>query len=111
MRGSLQFNNGQLDEARLSFLHALEASKRFEGNPDEPPDVKYGRATAAFFLGEIEELKGNLTAADGWLRMALAIKPTDPDFRRVMAANLRKLGREQEAANYEPAASGQAPKL
>ena len=105
MRGIVQFNAGKLDEARQSLFHSLEASKRFEKESAEPSDVKYGKATAAFLLGQIEMKKGNAIAADGWLRTALAIQPGNAEYESMMATNLRALGRDAEARQYEQPAT------
>jgi len=101
-RGLLLYNAGAYEEARTSLLHSLDASARFSANPGgEPLDVKYGRATVAFFLGQIDMIEGNPTAADPWLRMALSLVPENVDYERAMVANLRKQGLDAEASKYQ----------
>jgi tetratricopeptide (TPR) repeat protein len=101
VRGSLQFNAGNLDAARSSMLRTIQVSERFTHAPNEPSDVKYGRASAAFILGAIEMEKGNAIEADPWLRMAISIQPDNPEYLNAMVSNLRRLGREGEAQKYE----------
>ena len=101
-RGLLQFNAGEYAEARTSLLHALEVSARFSREANgEPTDVTFGRATAAFFLGQIDFVAGDYGSADRWLRTALDIDPDNPDYARVMVTNLRKLGQDAEADRYQ----------
>jgi tetratricopeptide (TPR) repeat protein len=103
-RGLLLFNAGRLQESRSSLLKALEVSARYaNASQPEPTDVKYGRAAAAFYLGEIEMLEGRPAAADSWLRMALAIDPENSDYNTVMIANLKKQGLDDEAARLQQA--------
>jgi tetratricopeptide (TPR) repeat protein len=97
-RGLLLFNAGDYENSRTSLLRSLDVSARFQGGPQpEPTDVKFGRAMAAFYLGEIEMLEGKPDAADPWLRMAIDIAPDDLDYERVMVSNLRKQGLNEEA--------------
>jgi hypothetical protein len=100
-RGLMEYNLGHYEEAKASLLRSLEASAQVAQEiGSEPPDVKYGRATAAFVLGEIEMIDGKPDAADPWLRKALAIQPDNLDYARVMLANLKKEGRQDEAEEY-----------
>ncbi len=98
MRGLLLFNAGSYEDARASLRKSLEVSEAFGANPQSmPTDVKYGRATAAFYLGQIEMIEGRPKAADAWLRTAIAIDPTNLDYERAMVENLRKEGLHEEA--------------
>jgi tetratricopeptide (TPR) repeat protein len=97
-RGLLLFNAGDFDNARASLFRALDVSSRFAADPQsEPVDVKFGRASSAFYLGEIDMLQGNPINADRWLRIAIDIQPDDLDYQRVMVANLRKQGLNEQA--------------
>ncbi len=97
-RGLLLFNAGAYEDARTSLMKALAVSAPFESDPRSmPTDVKFGRATAAFYVGEIEMVEGKPQAADPWLRMAIEIDPANIDYHRVMAANLQKEGLSPEA--------------
>lgn len=101
-RGLLLFNAGDLDDARASLSRSLDVSARFAADPQsEPVDVKFGRATSAFYLGEIDMLQGNPSAADRWLRIAIGIQPEDLDYQRVMVANLRKQGLNEQADEHQ----------
>jgi hypothetical protein len=101
-RGLLLFNAGDLDNARASLLRAMDVSSRFAADPQsEPVDVKFGRATCAFYLGEIDMLQGNSSAADRWLRIAIGIQPDDLDYQRVMVANLRKQVLNEQADEHQ----------
>lgn len=101
-RGLLLFNAGDFDSARASLLRALDVSSRFAADPQsEPVDVKFGRATSAFYLGEIDMLEGNPINADRWLRLAIGIQPDDLDYQRVMVANLRKQGLNDQADEHQ----------
>lgn len=100
-RGLLLFNAGRLEESRASLMKTLEVSARFAVTQQEPTDVKYGRADAAFYLGEIEMLEGRPDSADPWLRMALSINPENVDYNTVMIANLKRRGLKDEAAKLE----------
>jgi hypothetical protein len=100
-RGLLLFNNGRYDEAEASLRRSLDESARFDNDPSEPADVRYGRATASFVIGEIEMMARNPSGADPWLRAAIGILPNNPDYLRVMVANLRKQGRNTEAETYQ----------
>jgi hypothetical protein len=101
-RGLLLFNAGAYEDAKSSLLKAVEASSQFTKEMGtEPPDVRYGRAAAAFALGQIEMVDGNPQAADPWLRMATSIQPDNVDYARVLLKNLRAEGLEGEADAYE----------
>ena len=103
-RGLTLFNAGEYEEARTSLMRSLEASERFHTIPGrEPADVKYGRATAAFFIGQIDMVEGKPQAADAWLRMATSIAPNNLEFARTMVRNLHLQGREAEAKAYQDA--------
>ncbi len=97
-RGLLLFNAGEFDSARASLMRAMDVSSRFAADPQsEPVDVRFGRATSAFYLGEIDMIQGNPVDADRWLRIAIGIQPDDLDYQRVMVANLRKQGLNEQA--------------
>ena len=102
MRGLMLFDAGSYEDARTSLLKSLEVSERFHSQKgSEPPDVKYGRATVAFFLGQIDMVQGNPQAADAWLRMAASIQPNNLDYARTMVKNLRLQDRDAEAEQYQ----------
>lgn len=102
IRGLMMFDAGDYEAARTSLLKSLEVSERFHNQAgSEPPDVKYGRATVAFFLGQIEMVEGNPQSADAWLRMATSIQPNNLDYARTMVKNLRLQGRNAEAEQYQ----------
>ena len=97
-RGLFLFNAGDYDQARTSLQKALDVSALYGTDPaGVPADVKFGKATAAFYLGQIEMVRGDAKAADPWLRMATAIDPDNLDYQRGMVANLRKEGLNDEA--------------
>lgn len=100
-RGLLQFNAGELDSARASLERSLQVSQRFENPSSEPSDVKYGRATSAFFLGQIAWLQEDPAAAEPWLSMAVDIYPENRDYQALLIADLQKLGRNAEAEQHQ----------
>ncbi|WP_228370661.1 tetratricopeptide repeat protein [Candidatus Korobacter versatilis] len=95
-KGLMEFNAGKLSDAGKSFRRSLEVSSRFAANPaTEPSDVKYGRATALFFIAQIEQQKGDLESAEQHYRNALDIDPENAEYQRGLAGLLSKQGRGQ----------------
>lgn len=102
MRGLLLFNTGAYEEARASLMKSLQVSAAFETDSHNvPTDVRYGKATAAFYLGQIEMIEEKPKAADPWLRIAVEIDPNNIDYERTMVTNLRKEGLNAEADRYQ----------
>ncbi|HEY3930258.1 MAG TPA: hypothetical protein VGL89_17935 [Candidatus Koribacter sp.] len=101
-RGLFLFNAGDYNGSSLSLHRSLVAADDYlHAHGSEPPDVHYGRATAEFFLGQIELVKGNAAAADTWLRKATRIEPDNVNFQQGMITALRKQGKTEEADQHE----------
>lgn len=88
-RGLILYQNQQFSEAREAFLKVMNVGSGYKG-----------RAISAFQLGVIEIADEQFSAAENWLRQAIALEPENSNYHRALANALTREGRAEEAQQH-----------